>query len=89
VQALPVYDAETLEPFVIPRYDGTLAAFTEQATFSWSCSPTCTLDTDTTYDFSTVKLTPGKSDHVVLYVVMRDNRGGEAFGLLRMPVTGR
>jgi hypothetical protein len=89
VQALPVYEAETLEPFSILRYDGTLASFKEEATFTWSCAPECTLDTDTTYDFSTVKVTPGKTDHLVLYVVMRDNRGGEAFEALRMPVTAR
>ena len=79
-QALPVYDAETLEPYVITFDDGTQMFTLEEPFFSWSCTGACTFDTPLSYSFQSVRMTPkAPSDRFSLYVVMRDGRGGVAF----------
>ncbi len=77
-QGIPVYDASTLQPFQITAYDGTIMNEQEQGIFTWSCAPDCTLDTEITFGFTSVKVTPTVLP-LTLFVVMRDGRGGEAF----------
>ena len=78
----PLFDPATLQTYAVVDFNGELLTFVEEASFTWSCSPDCTIDQRTTFDQDIVTIRPpllgAENDRFAIHVVMRDGRGGEA-----------
>lgn len=77
----PLYDASSLEAYTVVDFQNNVQSFTEEASFVWSCSLSCSLDRDTSYGPQTVTLSIpldwNFGENLLVNVVMRDGRGGE------------
>ncbi len=80
----PRYDASRLVPYFIIPYDDLMnpTHLMEEASFSWTCSPTCSMSQRVSFAEDIVEVTTpfqgAPTNRFTIHVVMRDGRGGEA-----------
>ena len=86
----PLYDAASLEDYRVVDFQGQTQSFHEEASFVWSCAQSCVIERDTSYGPQTTTLSIplewNDGDDLLVNVVMRDGRGGEALFVRRFRV---
>ncbi len=78
----PLFDPAVLEAYTVLDFSQQPLNLVEEASFAWSCSPSCDIDQRVTFGQDIVSIIPplleAENNRFAIHVLMRDGRGGQA-----------